>query len=506
MRRGFKVAVTLALVLGAGVAVDQVLAACQGEGPYELRQCGARSWFEVPPGGPGTMTSFQMWQLGFGRGSGPNEPAGNVARGDGFGDTPLPGVWWGNDNALLDATGIDLRDASTVPGVNGPVGSLCFSSASNWGAPGVDGCPDNDRTYAAPVDATTPPGLSDGYLNTYTSDCPAVTCPPNGYYYYGQRDAPMAVLLKEANNTHFALAFVANRNRMKNVIDFSPGFYDFDAINNGVAKPAGGNASLVPWQPIPQLSAPSVTFQIPGDTSSPRIVTLAWPAIQLVHDNSTRPAIAGPTQLGGATGVGVLDQGPLARYQVETAPVLSAGPPVACGAFVTTGMPLTVHPATGGTATVPQDTCLRLRTIVGRSPSNLFLASPATITQRNTNRFHARRGALGDVGYEVMSRDLIIGGALVSDVAVLKVADRNKNAVTITFDTPAELNVTSFDVVGKDARGERVLAKVNCKECNSGRGASYTTVIPAGDVKGSKSVQIVAQPSGTRSNELPLRD
>src|SRR5262249_37779715 len=140
-------------------------------------------------------------------------------------------------------------------------------------------------------------------------------------------------------------------------------------------------------------------------STSDRIVTMTWTPIRLVHDNSTRPCFTPAnvpcSTLGGATGVGVLDQGPLAHYVIEKA-TLNAGTSSCLNDWTAAG-PAVDHPANTTNATVPPNTCVRLKTSFGRTPSASMGPTGAT------NWDNAVRGKLGDIGYNVVSGARKIG-------------------------------------------------------------------------------------------------
>jgi len=391
---------------------------------------------------------------------------------------------------------------------------------------------------ACSVDAdcgTTPPTVCNGLknddrLNKYWGPCLGQGTSSLEYL----TDAPMGALLTESNKKYFALDFFANTSRGGNASDDSLGDFSMDSIgrspqvtNRGDANPIPaklGAFDIIPWQVIPGPGTDpnfvaSATLAVDPNFA---LLTASWSAVRLVDDGSIRPTTDSTTLASGCTGVGVRDCGALVRYVVQSATAVattgtcSGGDAVpgypnpgtcsgdarpcstnadcqTCGAFSN---------VTGGAVSVPsvsslsiaRDRCVRVRTIFGKVP--------ATVTSSVTE---ASNGRMGDVGYQVDSGTLVLGKSLVSANAVLKVAAKNKNAVLIEFDTTGELDVTGFDTVGKDAKGERVIGQVSCTACSTGRGAHYSTVIPAGDVRGSKSVVIVTQPSGARSNELPIQ-
>lgn len=485
MTRKVKFLGLAAAVMVLTLATQAAYANCQNEGPYELRQC-AKSWFAPSPGG---AVSTQWWALGFGN-AGAFQSATNAAQdGSGFLPAPTPGVFIGNDSGSLDTAGLGLVNAQQF---GGPAGSLCFGPIANWASPGVDGCGDVNRTDTGGGGNVS---ASNNYLNVYFGGLG-----PGTLYYSAQVDPPMGVLLKESGGTQFALAFFATKSRGKDPNDIAPGEYDLSALHGGGTSPTGDN--VVTWQPIPEPNTVA-TLSIPADSSSPRNVTMTWTGVHMISDNTTRPCIQSDmvtpcASLGGASGVGTNDQGALVHYEMESTP-LSGG---TCGTTWTLVSGTTVDfPAVTTSATgIAPGTCLRLKTRFGRTPSQSMGPTLAT------NRLNAQTGTLGDIGYDVVSTSRKIGGATVSQNAVLTVAEKNKNVVTVKWETSSELSVTGFDVVGLDQKGnKKVVATVGCKACTSGVGASYTTLVPSNKLEGSKKLQVVTQPSGAASNTLDLK-
>ena len=501
MKNNLKLMTVLGVVALASVAGQAVLANCvEPSGQvYEVRQCAKRTWFAALPGGA-TIASTQWWALGFGNTGAVQSGANTSSDGSAFVPTPLPGVFIGMDSGNLDAVGLDLVDAAPL-GIGAPAGTKCFSSRANWGAPGVDSCIDANRNDTAGFGAASG---SDSYLNIYWDTNVGV----GTRYFNHQLDPPMGVLLKDSTGTRFALAFFASQTRNQDPNDLTSGELDMGALVNGDPGPSGNN--VVAWQSVPEPNTSS-TLSNPADTNSPRNVTMTWTAARVITDNSTRPCFQSDgvtpcTSLGGATGVGVNDQGPLVHYEMESA-ALNTGTNT-CDTTWTVVPGTTVnHPATTTSASgIAPNTCLRLRTRFGRTPSASFNPA-ATTTARDANRLAAQTGTLGDLGYSVSSTARRIGGATVSQNAVLTVATRNKNTVTVTWNTTSELSVTGFDIVGIDAKGARkvVASSVACKACTTGLGASYTELVAGNKFEGSKKVAIVMQPSGVTSNSLDLK-
>jgi len=527
MNRSTRILGILCLIAAAG-ASGEALANCQNEGPYPVTQCatlmGTPSWFAPKPLDSGIVAAT-WWLLGSGNRPGfdtTNGVSTTPVDGDGFIDTPNPGIWIGNDAGLLTAGpatgdpmgGLDLIDAEYGTGTALAAGGLCFSASANWALPFVDGCSDQNRTYSvlgAGVDG------SDNYINPYFA---GATGGPGYLTDYALVDAPMAVLLTETTNKYFAAAFFSSTNRNGDPNDIFDKGYDMGSIFNGDNNPADPNGpdNIIPWQSIPQ---PLITGTI--DPNLDRILAFDWNAVRIVRDSSSRINTGAMTDpianlhvlgniAGGGTmtGVGILEQPELVWYLPERKPIagvdcdpnaawVPAGPPVIQQLAVLPGAPLNTS------VTVPRDTCVRLTTRFGRIPTATFQASPANIATRNANRFNAQAGNFGDVGYEVSSAEVKVGGNLLSDRPVLRSASWVQRRLVVRFETLGEIELESFDIVARDRRGgTSIVANVPCSECSSGIGAEYTVELPQEGLKAAKSIYVVAHPSETESNSLDI--
>lgn len=495
MRVGHKLLASLALVAASGVAGEVVMANCQDNSQYEVRQCARGSWFAAPPAGSGPIAAT-WWAIGFGNRT-LNTISGASAvspEGSGFLPTPLPGQFIGIDAGELSVQGLDLVAATTIPGLGAPAGATCFSSAANWGAPGVDSCIDANRNSAAGGGAAS---VSDNYVNRYWGS----TYGEGTLTLENQVDPPMATLLTEGSGRYFALAFFASTPKL------APKESDLDAGQFSMADLVNGDTNsfgpvVVPWQTIPQ-PVHTATLSVPSDPHSPRNISMTWDPLRFIHDGSTRPCFEfdGTTPCASVTGgVGVLDQGALIRYAMESTALDGAGN---CGSTWTVVPGSAVdHPATSTVGNgIAEQSCIRLTVSLGKSPATTMGATLAT------NRLAAQTGQLGDIGYSVSSTARKIGGALVSQKATLKTAVREKGTnLHLTFDTDTELNISSFDVVAIDGKGGRkVVGSVACKQCTSGLSASYDELLSGAKLGGAKQVQIVIQPAGTPSNTLDVK-
>jgi len=526
--RWLRVLGVLALV-AMFAAAGQVMANCQSEGPYPIRQCstaaGTPSWFAPKPVDGGTI-SATWWILGAGNRAAVDPTigvSGDPVDGDGFIDTPLPGTFIGVDSGALSVGpvtgnpdgGLDLINAAVGAGTPLAMGGLCFSASANWAIPFVDGCSDQNRLYSALGGGGD---FSDDYQDPYFS---GATGGPGIFSDYALVDAPMGVLLTESNNKYFAVAFFSSTSRNGDPNNIFDRGYDMGAITNGDPNPVtpSGNNNIVPWQSIP---APILSTAI--DPNNNRIVSASWSSARMVRDTTSRPNSGAMTDLaaGGRhvlgkdrnganlTGVGVMEQPELVSYRLERKPIsgsdcdanqpwVSAGLPVVPGVSTPGGTPLFTS------VTVPPDTCIRLTTHFGRIPSETFASSPATLVTRNSNRFAAQAGNLGDIGYDVSSGTRKIGGPLASDKPILRGATFEQKNLVVAFETLGEMATQSFQVVAKDRRGvTSIVATVECAQCSSGVGSDYRVLVPAMDVRTAKSVYVVALPSGSISNEITI--
>jgi hypothetical protein len=493
MRTGVKILGALALVAVCGLTTN-ALANCQTGQVFPISQCGDRAWFSVTPGDAGPVTGY-FWQLGYGNRSlrAANDTA-SAAAGNGFQAPATANSCIGNDSGRLSTPAeLDLVDSAFV---GGPAGALCFGAGTNWINIGSDGCGDNSHTGSGTTSGPNGGSFDDNLLNPYWG--PALG---GGYRYEDYKlDHPMGVLLTEGTGKYFAAAFFATRTRLGRPDpenDFSEGDFTMGDLVNGDPNPATpGKNNVVPWQLIPQPDI-SATFQDPGNpTTSPRILNITWDPIRVIHDASSRPSAAPTAILGGRAGVGVMEQSggnpnSLIRFAIETAPATDAQGN--CGTFTTA---LSV-PGSQGQAnlTVPPDTCVRLTTQFGTTPQ-----------QTACSLINSSRGLIGDVGVSASSRTTVVGGTLASNRITVTSARKNKNqTATIEFKTSSELNITSLQVYGRTQKGQEILlSTVTPKQGTSGLGDSYSITLSKGELKGSRTIFVVAQPGGTRSNEITL--
>jgi hypothetical protein len=317
----------------------------------------------------------------------------------------------------------------------------------------------------------------------------------------------MALMARESTGRFFALAFVSNRSRGNDQAtrsaDLSEGFFDFGEVCNGDPNPITGEPDIIPWQKVPTPRADNVVFT---GAASPRQVALSFEDIRIVDDCSVRPS--GVALVNPGVGVGVRDQGPLCRYQLQSAPVTNATPDPATLTWTNVGAAVNCGTGAAGrvsmNVTVNPDTALRVRTFLGKNPrtASTLLAS-------------TRLGASGDLGVEptdckgttgatcpVSSPLLIVGGTLVSEQAIDTVAVKNKNSVRVTFTTTSELTVTGIDILGK---GDVVVKSLQPKNGTTGIGASYDVLLSAGDLKGSKELKVRLNGPNTTSGAFPIQ-
>ncbi|HKY30893.1 MAG TPA: hypothetical protein VJV23_00010 [Candidatus Polarisedimenticolia bacterium] len=515
MRKGFKVTAVMAGLLLMAAGSSGVYANCTAS-IMPVFQCGFVGFFAPPPAGAGTVSAI-WWQLGYGNNN-INNGATTSAAAEGTGHAPT-GTFSGNDSGIGMVYLTDADSVLTQYSEHIPDGSLCSNFENSWAASGIDGCSDNPRsTNAYDNDNALNP-----YWGPYYSYCPYAGYPAGCDSFYNrayQIDYPMAFLVRESTNRFFALAMVASKQRagmgVDKAADISENFYDLATVSNGMQNPIPDFSSrnnFIPWQQVPRPRVDSVVI----NTDMTRTVSLSWTNITIHHDNSNRPtdnALRTARGLGTVQvvngGVGVLNQGNqaggLCRYQLQSAPVTSASPDPSTLTWTNVGGPILCSSAAPGSNitfnhTVPPDTALRVRTILGKQPRTT-----------NTLLAQVRAGASGDLAFEATDCRannclnspplMIVGGGLVSEQAIETVAARNKNAVTVSFRTTSELTVSNIDILGK---GDAVLKTVPCKQCTTGIGDEYSLVLTTGELKGSKELKVRLNGPGATSGAFPIQ-
>ena len=476
MKRGFRAVAVLAAVAVAS-AGPQAFAVCGEFGAYPVFQCADRAFFDAPPAGAGAISSA-FFQIGFG-----NNTVSTGLPGTSLG-TGMTGLatFNGNDNGLF---GVDLADAaSTIGDASIPAGAVCLRS-NNWGNAGIDGCCDNnrDQTQAFGNDDILNPEYNVYYSRAF------------GYAGYASLDwvqeYPMGVLLTEGSGNHFAIAAVATAART-GPNDLRKGDYNFKNVSNGSTNPIDASNNVVPWQRIPGNPDPAVpatafvtnvAFVTAGDPSSDRLLDLSWIGAVIHSDGSVRPSTHSTIP---GTGVGVAEVGSLVRYVIETQTVGDPSSDPFPQLLEANWAAAETHP--DGTTSrngfqVPVNTCVRLSTLLGRTPST------GTHTIAN-----CRLGKCGDLGYGVSSPPACVGGPLVADgVPTVLQAIRSKGRVTITWRTDTELTVQGFDVFAEKGGNRKLLGNVNCQSCNGGGGGEYSFVVKSGDLKGARDITVTSR-------------
>jgi len=484
MKRGFRALAVLAAVaaMSAGPAA---FANCTDFGGFAIFQCADRAYFEPAPAGSGVVSGV-FWQIGYGNDK-LNNSTGAAGTGIGGG-----GTFNGNDQGLWP---VDLADARIAIGSNTPpAGSLCLRS-NNWANSGVDGCCDNPRDAALPItkDSILNPLYNVNYVRNYSYD--PNTHPSNNWV----QDSPMAALLRESNGHYFAVAAQSTLVRTS-VQDARPGFYNFKGVDNGHLNPFGPVNNIVPWQKTPGYKAPGDTFGLVRNVSDANMpnathnVTLGWDDV-IVHQDTgaagSRPSTNGTVTGAGFAGMGSAEVGPLVRYVAETQAIVDANNPV--GSLNPNGWTAagTFHnPTNSAVISVGPDTCVRLHTYFGHEPD--------TTTQTTAT---CRLGQCGDLGYDVTSPASCIGGPLVSETPINLSAIRERaGAVTITWKAAAELTTSSYRIEAVTKKGVTVLGTVPATATGSGTSASYKFSANVTQLKGTRTIQVVALPSGAKQS------
>jgi len=484
-------AITQALLLLQAAGSNVLLAGCTNLGSgFAVFQCGYIGWFAPPPPVAGTVHAV-WWQLHYGNGTLTNGLGGGGAL-EGTGMSS-PSTFNGNDSGYFDPV---LTQAALVlpqyePYV--PAGALCSNYENSWSQPGVDGCVDNPRTTADDDDILNPyfdATYGTSYCNAYYS----------AYTLDRQIDYPMAILLTESNGSYFALAAVANIPRGatpdERCRSTSEGFFDLASVVDGDPNPVfPARNNIIPWQPIPSPGVRMITSTDPSDPLSDRLVVLDWsPGVRLVSDQSSRPSTRVLSNPG--NGVGVLDQGALVRYVVESAALVWPGLPVDPNTLVWS--PVLTTSDTSAVVTVPADSAIRLRIVLGVAPAT----SSWTIAS-------CRTGQCGDMGFEMTGPLELIPGVLASEEVVDLEVDCARGRCAVTFRTTSELSVAEISLLAVSHRGERLLRSIQPQQGTTGAGASYAVEIGMSDLKGAKAIAVRLEGIGgnliSRSATVPIR-
>jgi len=483
MKRGFRTLAVLAAVavMSAG---SPAKANCAGEF-YAVFQCADRAYFNPAPTGAGTVSSA-FWQAGFGNGT--------LNTGLGTSGTGMNGlVFNGNDNGTFTPELIDARTAigSTLL----PQGSLCLRN-NNWANTGVDGCCDNPR-------GGVPTGSEDDNILNPLYDVYAarnLLDPNTGVFYKPQdvpsndfvMDAPMIALLRESTGLYFAVAAVATHPRA-GVSDITAGFFGFSEVSNGLQNLLTPAHNVVPWQGVPGTKActgcPGLVRSISDANmpSSPHILTLGWDSAVIYSDNASRPSTNSTVPSGGM-GTTANESGSLVRYVVEKHANVNVtfpqGPIDPNGWLVDATY---TNPTNSATVNIDPNSCVRLHTYFGKAPS-------ASVSLAN-----CRVGKCGDPGYDVISPASCITGALASESPIeLRAMREHGGVVTITWKASAELTTTSYRIGVVTKNGSTTLGTVPAQETGTGTSASYRFAATATQIKGARTIEVIAMPSGAR--------
>jgi hypothetical protein len=230
----------------------------------------------------------------------------------------------------------------------------------------------------------------------------------------------VAVLVRESTGHWFAFAAVQSMKRSGEK-DMHPGYYDLGRVSNGHPNSVTGLKSTIPWQRVPgdvDPADPSTAFVRASaqDAKGRRALDLGWRAAIVHSDESVRPSTNPVIRALGLKGVGVAEAGELARYVIESQAIVDAANPV--GSLDPAGWKL-LAPESGPTAdgkggftakaTVPDGTCLRLHTYLGTAPRTTSHSLAA-----------CRQGICGDIGYEVVSTPVCVGGSRAADGEIRK--------------------------------------------------------------------------------------
>jgi len=486
MKRGFRALAVLAAVaiMSAG---PEALANCQGSEFYAVFQCADRAYFNPAPDGSGVVSST-FWQVGYGNRT---LNTGLGTSGTGIGG----GAFNGNDNGILPP---DLSDARTAIGSSAPpAGALCLRN-NNWANTGVDGCCDNPRDpnnlFGTEDDNILNPLYNVYAVRSLTDPNTAlpynpVDVPSNDWV----QDSPMMALLSESTGSYFAVAAIATHPR-SGVGDVLAGFYAFNEVTNGLPNPITAASNIVPWQGIPGKKQCALCVGLVRDISdanmpgSPHILTLGWDTVTIYSDEASRPS-TNLTVPSGGMGTTASEAGSLVRYVVEkTVLPVNASNPGSIDPNNWTADATYANPTNSAFVTVDPNSCVRLRTIFGKPPAG-----------GGQGVANCRVGRCGDLGYDVVSPPSCITGALASESPIELKAIRGQGGVfTITWKASAELTTTSYKINAVTKKGSVTLGTVPATETGSGTSASYRFTAMATQLKGARTIEVIAMPSGSR--------
>ncbi len=485
MKRGFKAWAVLAAVAAAS-AGPAAFANCLNLGGFDQKQCEVGAYFDGPPVGSGTVSAV-YWQLGYGNGVS-STALGTTGTGMGG------GVFNGNDNGTHSPDLLNARIA--IGDANVPATALCLGGLNNLGNAGNDGCVDNPRdpNYPFSDDDILNPKYNVFAVRSLGA-MPAAVSPDYGW----EQDSPIAVLLRESNNLYFAFAAVATAERPPLPLTH-PGVYRWSDVNNGGTNAHDAASNVIDWQLIPGAKVPGDAntglirefFPPTGTTGTDRDALLVWTDIQVRSDNSVRSSTH-PTVA--PNGMGTSDaRGPFVRYVLENqAPANPNNPVGSLDPNGWTAMATFFPPDSAAVVTIPADRCIRMHTYFG--------LEPLTMVQTTDN---CRLGLCGDLGYDVTSPASCLAGALISESPTNVKAQREKTgSVTITW-SALELSTTSYDINGVSKRGATKLGSVPAKGSGSGTTESYKFTVSAAGLRGTRTIEIVAQPSGAKQR-VPIK-
>lgn len=482
MKRGFRALAVLAAVaaMSAGPAA---FAVCLDFGGFAIFQCADRAYFNPAPAGSGTV-SVAFWQLGYGNGN-LNDGSGSSGTGNGAGS-----AFNGNDNGVF---AISLEDARTSTGSTlPPVGALCLRN-NNWANTGIDGCCDNVKDPALPLsdDGTLNPLYNVNYVRNYAYDPNSPAAASNAWV----QDSPMAALLRESTGSYFAVAAVSTMLRTSQG-DPRPGFYNFKDVNNGLASPFNAAVhNIVPWQPVPGKKGTADPLGLVRNVSDPTLIgphtlTLGWNAVQMYSDTGRSIPSTNTGVPGGGMGTADLG-GDFIRYVVETQAIVDGNNPInSLNPNGWTAQATYTNPTNSASLVINPDTCVRLHTYFG--------LPPGTSTQTVAN---CRLGICGDLGYDVASPASCVGGPLVAETPIeLKAIRERAGAVTITWKASAELSTKSYRIEAVGKKGNTVLGTVPANGTGSGTASSYKFSASVTQLKGTRTIMVVAEPSGAKQS------
>ena len=241
--------------------------------------------------------------------------------------------------------------------------------------------------------------------------------------------------------------------------------------------PSGKN-NIIPWQPVPRADGGQRDNPAPGGATGDRMLSLSWNnvVVQQRRLDATLVACRSWSTVAWVATTRVASCRSRARrrrvttFESQSAERGGTGPDAGAGDRRRRGRRGT--PTVTASITVPPDTALRVRTLLGKVPR----------TGATTGAAVCRIGSCGDVGFEAADPNTapvtFIGGALVSQKVVDVAASTSKGTVRVSFRTTSETSIDGVSILAVGNRGETVVRTLTPQQGTTGVGADYTVSSP----------------------------